>query len=326
MPDAAWRVPLAWGARGLDRLAVACDALVLVDALSFGTAVDVALSAGATVFPGGEDPAENRALADSVQGVLAVSRGEPGFSLSPASLRSIPPGTRLVLPARNGGALAARAVAFTREVEVYVACLRNAVAVAAAVRAAAQRPGLVAAGERRRGDTIRYAREDQLGAGAVAASLGIPLSPAAAVAAAAFRSAGADLEAALFATRSGRELHDRGFDADVRIAAQTGVSQVVPQLEGKMILRGPRPARGSALLRWFDGPRLVSMPARRSDKDLVLAEVMRRLDLGEAIPEARLNELLAAMHPDFCTLRRELVDAGLLARERGIYRPGDPAA
>lgn len=318
-----WRVPLGWGPRGLDALAVACDAVVIVDVLSFSTSVDVALTAGATVFPCADQEAA-RVLAASVRGVAAVRRGEPGWSLSPASLLAIPPGTRLVLAAVNGGAVATRALANRRDLLVFVGGLRNMTAVATAVRAFAQRPGLVAAGERRDDGTIRFAREDWFGVGGIAGALGLPLASRAAAAADSFRQARGDLEAAILTTRSGGELVERGFAHDVRLAAEIDVSATVPQLEGKVIVSGPRGAHGSVTHRWFDGPQLRLMPARRGDKNLVLAEVLRRLDLRGEIAEARLNKLLKAIHPDFCTLRRELVDAGLLARERGIYRTVDP--
>jgi 2-phosphosulfolactate phosphatase len=322
--SARWEVPLAWGPRGFDALAVACDAVIIVDVLSFSTSVDIALMAGATVFPCG-DHEEARVLAAAVRGVAAVRRDEPGFSLSPASLLAISPGTRLVLAAVNGGAVTARAISGRRDLLVFVACLRNMEAVATAVRAFAQRPGLAAAGERRRDGSVRFAQEDWLGVGAGADALQLPLTPRAAAAVDSFREAEGNLEAALLATRSGRELAYRGFARDVHLAAENGVSATVPQLEGKVIVPGPRGARGSVAHRWFDGPKLRLMPARRGDKNLVLTEVLRRLDLQGDIPEARLNELLKAIHPDFCTLRRELVDAGFLSRERGIYRPVDSA-
>jgi 2-phosphosulfolactate phosphatase len=319
METVDWEVPVNWGPRGLDALAVACDAVLVVDVLSFSTAVDVAIDAGATVFPCSTTE-EAGALAISVRGVAAVHRGAPGLSLSPASLLGVEPGTRLVLNSVNGGALSARGTASRRDLMLFVACLRNAAAVAAAVRECAQRPGLLAAGERRRDGSVRFAQEDWVGVGAIAEALQLPLTPRATAAATAFRRDRGNLAAAMLSTRSGRELVERGFREDVLLAAEEGVSTTVPQLDGKVIVAGPRGARGSVSHRWFDGPTLRLMPARRGDKDLVLAEVLRRLDLRGEMPEAKLNELLKAIHPDFCTLRRELVDAGLLSRERGIYR------
>ena len=81
----SWQVPLNWGPRGIDALAVACDAVIIVDVLSFSTSVDIALTAGATVFPCC-DHEQARTLAVAVRGVAAVRRGEPGWSLSPPRL------------------------------------------------------------------------------------------------------------------------------------------------------------------------------------------------------------------------------------------------
>ncbi len=318
-------MPLHWGPRGLNALAVACDGLIIVDVLSFGTAVDIALTAGATVFPC-RSHEEAGPLASKVHGLPAVRRGESGFSLSPASLLGLPRGSRFVLPSVNGGALAAGAARGRRDLVVFVACVRNAGAVADAAREFSHRPGLVAAGEIRRDGSIRFAWEDWIGAGAVAEALRLPLTPRAAQAAASFRAARGDLERALRATRSGCELAERGFTPDVRLAAEAAASTTVPQIEGTVLVPGPRAARGTIAHRWFDGARLVALPARQGERRLVLAEVLRRLDLPPETPEARLNELLKVMHPDVCTLRRELVDAGLLSRARGIYRRGANAS
>jgi hypothetical protein len=41
-------------------------------------------------------------------------------------------------------------------------------------------------------------------------------------------------------------------------------------------------------------------------------------------PEARINELIKRHHPDFATLRRELIGQGLMEREAGIYWRSPP--
>jgi ArsR family transcriptional regulator, arsenate/arsenite/antimonite-responsive transcriptional repressor len=76
----------------------------------------------------------------------------------------------------------------------------------------------------------------------------------------------------------------------------------------------------SILRRFFDGAVLRSIPAQRKMKDLVFEEILRRLPAREEYPERELNELLKAIHPDFCTVRRELVDGAYMERAGGIYR------
>jgi 2-phosphosulfolactate phosphatase len=82
------------GLHGLLTLQSASDAVVIIDVLSFSTTVDIAASNGASVFP-------YRWKDDSV---LAGGRSNEGkynedkYTLSPASLRSIPRGTALAVP------------------------------------------------------------------------------------------------------------------------------------------------------------------------------------------------------------------------------------
>jgi biotin operon repressor len=83
-----------------------------------------------------------------------------------------------------------------------------------------------------------------------------------------------------------------------------------------------RPVEGDeAVLRnFFEGPRLRSIPAQRRKKQIILAELVRRLPRRREYPEADLNKFIEVMHPDFCTLRRELIMEKLMEREAGVYR------
>lgn len=233
-----YRVQSEWGLEGIAELARGCAVLVVVDVLSFCTAVSVAVSRRATVMPLRWRDAEAEALARSAGAVLAGSRRAEGWSLSPASLRSLPAGTKLALPSPNGATLSASAA--NSGCHVLAGCLRNASAVAAtAARMAGD--GAVAAvpaGERwqREGAPLRPAVEDLIGAGAVVAGLrelGIePASPEALAAADVFRSARErGLGATLAGCSSGRELAAAGFESDVALAAEHDVSDAVPLLE-----------------------------------------------------------------------------------------------
>jgi len=76
-----------------------------------------------------------------------------------------------------------------------------------------------------------------------------------------------------------------------------------------------------AVLRaFFDGPRLRQIPASRKKRVVVLRRLLERFAPGRDYTEAEVNEMLREAHDDVATLRRELVDYGFMARDRGIYR------
>ena len=104
--QADFEIRCEWGLRGLRALAPISDVVIIVDVLSFSTALDVATSRGAVIYPYRFKDATAAAYAASIQAELASAGRGPGYSLSPASLQSIEAGTRLVLPSPNGAALA----------------------------------------------------------------------------------------------------------------------------------------------------------------------------------------------------------------------------
>jgi 2-phosphosulfolactate phosphatase len=89
---------------------------------------------------------------------------------------------------------------------------------------------VIACGERWPDGSLRPALEDLLGAGAILAGARGGASPEARAAVAAFRAAEADLPEILRQCASGRELRDKGREADVAYAARLNVSTVVPVL------------------------------------------------------------------------------------------------
>jgi 2-phosphosulfolactate phosphatase len=227
------RVAVEWGPAGAKVLSESCDVLVVVDVLSFSTALTVAVERGAKVWPhtGGESAGQ---LARDIDAVLAGNRSShEGVTLSPASLRDLPDDARLVLPSPNGSSIAFAAV--NGALPVVAGCLRNAHAVARHLRDV-ERIGIVPAGERWGDGSLRPAYEDLVGAGAVVERLtaeepGVELSPDAEAAAAAFR-----WLRPLAQCPSGVELIDKGYADDVTIAEQVDASDVVPVLvEGRFV-------------------------------------------------------------------------------------------
>ena len=215
-----------WGLQGVRQLAPISDAVVIVDVLTFSTAVAVAAARGAAVFPCRWRDESAADYARSVDAVLAGPRGKSVYSLSPRSLMSLPEGGRIVLPSPNGATLSLN----TGATPTFAGCLRNARSVAAAARACGPRIAVIACGERWPDGGLRPALEDQIGAGAVLAHLDGGLSPEAAVAVAVYEHAAPRLLEALRTSASGKELAGWGFEDDVAIAAELNVDDLAPKL------------------------------------------------------------------------------------------------
>jgi 2-phosphosulfolactate phosphatase len=226
--QAEYALRCEWGAHGVWQLAKISDVLIVVDVLSFSTAVDIAVSNGAVVFPyGSRDPlVEDYARARSAH-IAETARTQSGFSLSPASLRQVPSGYRLVLPSPNGGAL----ILAGGGTVTFTACLRNAGAVARAARQFGSTFAVIPAGERWPDGSLRPSIEDWIGAGAVLSALPGRPSAEAAMAIAAFESLGKLCGPVLNGSSSGKELIDRGFGEDVALAAELDASTTAPRLQ-----------------------------------------------------------------------------------------------
>lgn len=241
--QAPFDVRLDWGPHGLRALAPSAGTVVIVDVLSFTTAVTVAVEAGAEVLPYRWRDGDEAAFARSHGALLAgPPRSLTSPSLSPTSLTALGAGQRIVLPSANGSALSFAARTEFGAENVLAASLRNASAVAASVELSSGPVAVIAAGERWRGATgpMRVAVEDLIGAGAVIAALPPALrrSAEARAAAAAFVDAAPALLDRLASTASGRELIEGGFGPDVLTASAHDVTDVVPRLVGEVFRAG----------------------------------------------------------------------------------------
>ncbi len=74
------------------------------------------------------------------------------------------------------------------------------------------------------------------------------------------------------------------------------------------------------LARFFRGDRLETMPRRAKDRAALLEYVASRFESGREYPEPEVNSLLMSAADDVASLRRYLIDAGLLTRDGGVYR------
>jgi 2-phosphosulfolactate phosphatase len=238
-------VRLEWGPTGARAVLEEAATAVVVDVLSFTTAVTIAVERGASVLPYRWRDDSAVAYARARDAVLAQGRREAlesgAPSLSPAGLVALSGVERLVLPSPNGSTIA-HALAGSGAT-VVAACLRNASVVAEWLAPrAADGVAVIAAGERWPDGSLRPAAEDLWGAGAVLSGMvarGVTaLSPEARLAATAYDAVAGDVVAELQACASGVELVEGGFAEDVRLAAELDASPILPVLTPDGFSRG----------------------------------------------------------------------------------------
>lgn len=66
-------------------------------------------------------------------------------------------------------------------------------------------------------------------------------------------------------------------------------------------------------------PRLKEIPASRKKRLVILKWLAGKFEVGVHYPELAVNEILKRYHPDYATLRRELVGYELMQTDNGIY-------
>ena len=230
-----------WGPTGARELAETSDVIIVVDVISSTTCITIGCARGAEIYPYWFKDSSAQAYASSLGASLAVHRegvdeAHP-YSLSPGTFMKAARGEKIVLPSPNGATIAL-AVADAGK-QLLAGCLRNASAVAAAAASMGRTVTVIAAGERwfTADDTLRPAFEDQVGAGAILSHLD-GWSPEAESAVAVFEAARGRLLDMMMDCSSGREVSERGYDEDVRLAAEIDVSEHVPAfVEGRFVQR-----------------------------------------------------------------------------------------
>ena len=150
--SSSYRCQLDWGRDGTRRAVERGDVLVIVDVLSFSTAVATAVHNGGIIYPCSQNE-DASAIAQHIGGEVAVHRRnvpqKGRFSLSPVTYRNIEPGTKVVLASPNGATCSRYA---SQVPYLFVGALVNAQAVALAVSQVLEKEALnvtmIACGER----------------------------------------------------------------------------------------------------------------------------------------------------------------------------------
>jgi biotin operon repressor len=78
--------------------------------------------------------------------------------------------------------------------------------------------------------------------------------------------------------------------------------------------------REKVLRTFFKHGRLTQIPAQQKKRLVVLEHLVQEFEPGREYPEREVNHILLDFNEDVATLRREMIDHGLMTREKGVYR------
>lgn len=92
------------------------------------------------------------------------------------------------------------------------------------------------------------------------------------------------------------------------------------QAPASVVLDGPWTRDELEVLsRFFRGSRLTQIPASRAKRLVILERLVQEFEPGVRYDERRVNSILQVFHEDYASLRRHLVDEGMLTRADGYY-------
>ena len=235
--QAPFQCKMDWGERGTREASERGDIIIIIDILSFSSAVVNAVHHESIIYPFPKvgDIEEFGKLVDAQVCLGRAEALEIGMpSLSAPSFGENHKGKRFVLSSRNG---ATCVKASRQDSNILIGSFLNASAVAIVANKLQKETGLnitvIACGEMWKGKgeekrEFRPSIEDYLGAGAILTLLEGTKSPEARVCISAFESCRENFKELILDSASGRELKAKGFPNDVIFALEFDKFKEVP--------------------------------------------------------------------------------------------------
>lgn len=81
-----------------------------------------------------------------------------------------------------------------------------------------------------------------------------------------------------------------------------------------------RQYRRKVIRTFFENGKVPRMPAQQKKRHIILEEIATRFESERTYTEPEVNEIIAAIHEDFCLIRREFIETKLMARKNNKYR------
>ena len=77
--------------------------------------------------------------------------------------------------------------------------------------------------------------------------------------------------------------------------------------------------RRKVIQSFFTYGKLRSIPVQRKKKLICYEEIARQFEPGRVYAEKEVNEIISAIHADYCTIRRDMIGEGIFRRDADRY-------
>ena len=77
--------------------------------------------------------------------------------------------------------------------------------------------------------------------------------------------------------------------------------------------------RRKVISAFFEYGKLRSIPVQRKKKLICYEQIAARFEIGKVYEEKEVNEIILAVHEDYCTIRRDMISEGIFRREGDRY-------
>lgn len=101
----------------------------------------------------------------------------------------------------------------------------------------------------------------------------------------------------------------------------TRILDLISEQSSEAQLQAQRDAayREKILKTFFVYEKLVAIPAQRKKRRICLEVIAEAFEPGKTYDEKTVNEIILRFHDDYCTIRREMICEGIMARTGGAY-------
>lgn len=99
----------------------------------------------------------------------------------------------------------------------------------------------------------------------------------------------------------------------LRVSLESAIKEDTKNIKSDLV------RRKQIASRFFKDGRLIQLPAQREKREIVLREIAKRFSYGYRYHESTVDSIIREYHPDYCTIRREMISFGIMARNKERY-------